>query len=67
MDIYEEIIKAYEQTESVKKTAELLGTYPIKVRRVLITEGLWRSETSDAVGTLYQEGKTIKDSIINER
>ena len=61
MDIYEEIIKAYEQTESVKKTAELLGTYPIKVRRVLITEGLWRSETSDAVGTLYQEGKTTKE------
>ena len=61
MDIYEEIIRAYEQTGSVKKTAEMLGTYPIKVRRVLITEGLWRSETSDAVGELYQEGKTTKE------
>ena len=43
------------------KTAEKLGTYPIKVRRVLITEGLWSSRTSIAVGELHRQGKTTAE------
>ena len=37
-ELYQQIINIYKETGSVKKTAEELGTYPIKVRRVLITE-----------------------------
>ena len=44
-ELYQQIINIYKETGSVKKTAEELGTYPIKVRRVLITEGLWHSKT----------------------
>ena len=40
-ELYDRIIESYEETHSVKKTAEELGTSVIKVRRVLITEGLW--------------------------
>ena len=48
-ELYQQIINIYKETGSVKKTAEELGTYPIKVRRVLITEGLWHSKTSEQV------------------
>ena len=61
MELYDQIIETYKETGSVKETAEKLGTYPIKVRRVLITEGLWRSKTSDAIGELYRQGRTTKE------
>ena len=63
MELYDQIIETYKETGSVKETAEKLGTYPIKVRRVLITEGLWRSKTSDAIGELYRQGRTTSASI----
>ena len=61
MDMYDQIIKTYKETGSVKETAEKLGTYPIKVRRVLITEGLWSSKTSEAVADLFRKGKTTSE------
>lgn len=42
-NLYQKIIQIYHETDSVKETAKKLGTYPIKVRRILITEGLWHS------------------------
>ena len=58
---YQNIIKVYLQTGSVKETAERLKTYPIKVRRVLITEGLWSSRTSEAIGDLWNRGMTVSE------
>ena len=49
------------QTGSVKETAELLKTYPIKVRRALITEGLWSSKTSETIGVLWNQGMTVAE------
>ena len=60
-DLYKNIIKVYLQTGSVKETAEHLKTYPIKVRRVLITEGLWGSRTSDTIGALWNQGMTVSE------
>lgn len=54
--LYERILEEYLQTDSVKQTAENLSTTPITVRRVLITEGLWHSQTSDAIGELFDSG-----------
>ncbi len=48
-DLYQRIVAAYRETGSVDRTAEICGTYAIKVRKVLITEGLWHSKKSDAV------------------
>ena len=56
---YQQIVDTYKETGSVKKTAEQLGTYPIKVRRVLITEGLWHSKTSDRIAELMEQGLTV--------
>ncbi len=58
---YQNIIKTYLKTGSVKDTSRILGTYPIKVRRVLITEGLWSSRTSEAIGALWERGFTVPE------
>lgn len=60
-EVYQNIIETYLRTGSVKETAELLNTYPIKVRRVLITEGLWSSRTSEAIGSLWEQGLTVQE------
>jgi hypothetical protein len=60
-NLYLAIIANYKNTKSIKRTAELLDTYPIKVRRVLITEELWESETSKGIGILFKEGLSVKE------
>ena len=60
-ELYQNIIETYLQTDSVNETAKLLDTYPIKVRRVLITEGLWSSRTSEEIGSLWAKGLTVPE------
>lgn len=60
-ELYQNIIETYLQTKSVNETAKLLDTYPIKVRRVLITEGLWSSRTSEEIGALWENGMTVPE------
>ena len=60
-ELYQQIVESYKKTGSVKKTAEELGTYPIKVRRVLITEGLWKSRTSEQVAEMLDQGRTVAE------
>ena len=60
-NLYNDIIQTYQEIGSVKETAKKLGTYPIKVRRVLITEGLWHSNTSVQIGSLYKGGLSATD------
>ena len=70
-ELYQQIIDTYMETGSVKKTAESLNSYPIKVRRVLITEGLWHSKTSDQIAELSKQGLNVaeiaKKLIISEK
>ncbi len=58
-ELYENIIKTYNETGSVKDTATKLHTSVVKVRRVLITEGLWSSPTSLKILALYEDGLTV--------
>lgn len=60
-ELYQQIIDTYMETGSVKKTAESLNSYPIKVRRVLITEGLWHSKTSDQIAELSKQGLNVAE------
>lgn len=60
-ELYQNIIESYLLTDSVNETAKLLDTYPIKVRRVLITEGLWSSRTSEEIGSLWAKGLTVPE------
>ena len=50
------VIEAYRRLGSVKAVAQYLGVSVVKVRRILITAGLWRSERSDAILDLLHEG-----------
>lgn len=61
VELYQNIIQVYKETTSVNETAMKLGTYPIKVRRVLITEGLWQSKTSQQIGILYAKGMSVPE------
>lgn len=45
-NLYQAIIDSYLATGSVLKTARTLSVSEVKVRRVLLTEGLWSSHTS---------------------
>ena len=58
---YEKIIETYKLTKSVLETARKLNTYPIKVRRVLITEGLWESKTSAIIVRMHSQGISVKE------
>lgn len=61
IELYDRIIESYKQTDSIKKTAEELGASIIKVRRVLITEGLWSSPTSRKIMDLWEQGLSTKE------
>ena len=50
------VIEAYRRLGSVTAVAQYLGVSVVKVRRILITAGLWRSERSDAILDLLHEG-----------
>ncbi len=60
-DLYQSIIKAYLDTESVVKTAEKNGVSVVKVRKVLITEGLWSSKTSEEINRYVSLGKSTEE------
>jgi len=55
-ELYQAVINEYERTKSVDKTADYLGVSNVKVRRILITQGLWQSEVSKKVGKLHALG-----------
>ena len=52
----EEVEKAYELTKDINETAKLLGVSSGKIRKVLITNGLWSNSRSEEVGSLFKEG-----------
>ena len=56
MSQYQAIVDAYKEGASIKKIASDIGVSVTKVRRVLITEGLWSSRSSRKVGELLAQG-----------
>ena len=70
-NLYQKVIADYRITNSVKKTAQNVGTSLVKAQRILITEGLWSSHTSEQVGELFRKGMTTseisKQLVISEK
>ena len=56
--LYHQIIRTYLDTESVKDTAAICNVSTVKVRKVLITEGMWSSRTSVEIQHYLSIGKT---------
>lgn len=55
-----EVIKVYSSNNSILETAKATGISTVKVRKILITEGLWESDTSIKIGSLLQQGMTTE-------
>lgn len=70
-EVYQKVIDDFAITGSVKQTARNVGTTLVRAQRILITEGLWSSKTSESVGKLYAENKTVpeiaKELFISEK
>ena len=60
-DIYQQVIDDFMITGSVKKTAQNVGTTLVRAQRILITEGLWSSPTSEKVVALFSRGKSVPE------
>ena len=60
-DIYQQVIDDFKITGSVNKTAQNVGTTLVRAQRILITEGLWSSPTSEKVVALYSQGKSVPE------
>jgi len=56
--VYQEIIKTYLDKRRIEAVAAALNVSEVKVRKVLITEGLWSSPTSTRVKYYYEQGIT---------
>ena len=60
-DLYEKIVQQYQETKSVRDTAQRCGTSLVTAQRVLITEGLWESKRSKEIGALWTSGRTLPE------
>lgn len=60
-NLYHRVISDYQITNSVKKTAQNVGTSLVRAQRILITEGLWSSQTSERVGELFKQGMSTSE------
>lgn len=56
VNLYQQIVDAYKKEGKVAAVAKELRVPAAKVRRVLITEGLWSSPTSRKIAALLNEG-----------
>lgn len=56
-----EVIRLYSSNNSILETARAAGLSTVKVRKILITEGLWESDTSIKIGTLLDQGLTTEE------
>ncbi|MDY6315714.1 MAG: hypothetical protein SPL49_00600 [Oribacterium sp.] len=60
-ELFEKVVSAYNRLDSIKDVAATFGISTVKVRRILITLGLWSSSTSRKIGVLYDQGLSVKD------
>ena len=56
--VYQEIVKTYLDKGTIEAVAAALNVSEVKVRKVLITEGLWSSPTSARVKYYFEQGIT---------
>ncbi len=56
-----EVIQSYQNNHSIIETAKKTGISTVKVRKILITEGLWESDTSNKIGELIQRGMKTEE------
>ena len=61
VQIVQAVVQSYIDTNSVKRASEQAGVSEVKARRILITEGLWSSDTSLRVGHYVDRGFSTEE------
>ena len=59
--LYQQIIDSYQELGSIIAVQMRLHISEVKIRRVLITEGLWSSKTSRQIRSLSDKGMTVQE------
>lgn len=54
-------VNEYNRSENVRAVAKTIGISPMKVRKLLITAGAYKTELSEEIASLYAEGISIND------
>lgn len=62
-DLIDAVVESYEKTKVLKLTAKEFNMSAPKVRKMLITAGVYHSEIIDRVNELYKQGMSIDQMI----
>jgi len=60
-ELLEAVVESYEQAGELNLTAQEFGISALKIRKLLITAGVYHSEVSDKVNILYASGKSLEE------
>lgn len=52
----EDVVSVYEKEGSLKKVAKLFGVSEQKIRKILIDENAYESDTANKVNDMYEQG-----------
>lgn len=55
------VVECYEENGALKQTAEEFNMSALKIRKLLITAGVYGNDISDVVNKLYEQGKTVAE------
>lgn len=56
-----DVVMAYNKLSSLDKVSAEFGISEAKVRKILITEGVYENDTSKQVKKIYEEGKSTQE------
>ena len=60
-EIIDKVVKNYEETKNIREASRQLGFSQQKVRKILITAGVFKSDMSQRVSKLYRQGRSVKE------
>ena len=63
-ELIKAVVESYDQTESFKKTAADLHISTAKVRKALLTAGVWTNDTADEIAALREKKPEMTDQQI---
>lgn len=60
-ELIQSVIDIYELNHSIKETAQIMELSTVKVRKILITKGIWENETSCEIKQLLEKGLSTQE------
>lgn len=60
-ELIEAIVAEYSTGVSLRSVAKTFSLSPTKVRKILITGGVYSTEYSERINALYKDGKTVSE------